>query len=340
MGNEANRQWVLAKRPEAAIGSGDLALVNAPITPLEAGDVLVRNLYLSLDPTNRLWMSDREQYLPPVAIGDVMRGGTIGVVEESRSDRLKIGDIVIPAMGGWQLYSVERAHHCRKLSLAPGVPLTAYLSVLGATGITAYFGVMDICRPMAGETLLVTAAAGAVGSIAGQIGKINGARVVGVAGGPAKCAWLERIGFDGAVDYKAGNVGEQLDALCPNGVDMLFENVGGEIMDAGFDRLNLNGRMALCGMISQYNDEGPMRGPSDFGRVLMKRLTIKGFIVIDYLSRAKEALGALSGWIAEGRIQWKDDVVEGLEQAPQALQRLFTGRHDGKLMIEISTLDQ
>lgn len=334
-----NRQWLLKHRPGASLGPQDLELREAPLRDIAEGEVLIRNLYLSLDPTNRLWMSDREQYLPPVGIGEVMRGSTIGVVEASRSERLKAGDIVLPPAGGWQLYTIERGDACRRLKQTEGVPLTAHLSVLGVTGLTAYFGLTDICRPVAGETLVVTAAAGAVGSVVGQIAKIHGAHVVGIAGGAAKCAWLRELGFDAAVDYKAGPVAPALAAALPRGADMLFENVGGAIMDAAFSQLNRDARMALCGMIANYNSEGPMPGPSDFGRILMNRITIKGFIVIDYLPRAKEALTALSSWIAEGRVVWKDHVIEGLDQAPSALQRLFTGDHDGKLLVQISALD-
>ncbi|MDZ4068755.1 MAG: NADP-dependent oxidoreductase [Tabrizicola sp.] len=333
-----NRSWRLEHRPGAAVAPDDLVLLETPVRDLADGEVLVRNLYLSLDPTNRLWMSDREQYLPPVGIGEIMRGSTIGVVEQSLSDRLAVGDLVMPSLGGWQLYTIDEAVRCRRVQKAPSVPLTAYLSVLGPTGITAYFGLMDICRPVAGETLVVSAAAGAVGSVVGQIAKIQGVRVVGIAGGETKCAWLRELGFDEAIDYKAGAIDIALDAALPKGADMLFENVGGPIMDAAFGRLNRNGRMALCGMIANYNDEGPMAGPRDFGRVLMNRLTIRGFIVIDYLPRAKEALAAISGWIADGRLHWKDHVIDGLEEAPFALDRLFSGDHDGKLVVRISDL--
>jgi NADPH-dependent curcumin reductase CurA len=243
----------------------------------------------------------------------------------------------LPSEGNWQLYTIAMDRYSRKLTREPNIPLTAYLSVLGGTGLTAYFGFLDICKPQEGETVVISAAAGAVGSIVGQIAKIKGCRVIGIAGGADKCRWIvDDLGFDAAIDYKAEDVGEALDRLCPDGIDINFENVGGPIMDAVFSRLNLNGRMALCGMISGYNNEGPLAGPTDFGRVLMKRLTIRGFIVIDYLSRAREAFADLSTWIAEGRIQWKDHVVEGLEQAPAALQRLFTGDHDGKLVVQIS----
>lgn len=332
-----NRKWVLKHRPEGSIGADELQLIEAPVPPLAEGQILVRNVYLSIDPTNRIWMSDRMQYLPPVGIGDVMRGQTVGVVEESRSSRFAPGDLVMPADAGWQFYSVSSAQGSRKLPQTDTIPLTTHLSVLGGTGLTAYFGLLDVCQPREGETLVVSAAAGSVGSIVGQIAKIKGCRVVGIAGGPNKCRWItDDLGFDGAIDYRSDDVGVALDRLCPQGVDMNFENVGGPIMDAVFSRLNRNGRMALCGMISSYNDERPFAGPTDFGRILMNRLTIRGFIVIDYLPRAREALIQLEQWITEGKIKWKNHIVEGLEQAPDALQRLFTGAHDGKLLVRIS----
>ncbi|KAF0965654.1 NADP-dependent oxidoreductase [Rhodococcus sp. T7] len=332
-----NQAWVLKQRPTAAVEPGDLELADLPVAALEPEQVLIRNVYLSLDPTNRIWMSDRDQYLPPVAVGDVMRGSTIGVVETSTTDRFNPGDVVIPADSGWQRFTVSDATSTSRVRKLDGVPLTAHLSVLGMTGLTAYFGVTDICRPIAGETFVVSAAAGAVGSVAGQIAKIAGARVVGIAGGPEKCRWItEELGFDAAIDYKSQDVGAELDRLCPDGVDMNFENVGGTIMDQVFSRLGTNGRMALCGMISSYNTEGPLAGPRDFGRILMHRLTVRGFVVIDYLPQAKEALQELSEWVRQGRITWKDHVVEGLEEAPAAMERLFRGDHDGKLVVRIS----
>ena len=331
-----NRQWVLTHRPQGNLSRSDMELREAPVGELKDGEILIRNLYLSLDPTNRIWMSDRDQYLPPVGIGDVMRGSTIGVVEASRSPRFIEGDIVLPAAGGWQLYTIAEARATRKL--APhGIPLTAYLSVLGLTGLTAYFGLLDVCKPQSGEVIAISAAAGAVGSIVGQIAKIKGCHVVGIAGGAEKCRWIQQdLGFDAAIDYKSEDVGAALDRLCPDGVDISFENVGGPIMDAVFSRLRLGGRMALCGMISGYNSDAPMAGPTDFGRILMNRLTVRGFVVIDYFARASEAFADLSEWIAAGKIHWKDHVIDGLEEAPDALQRLFTGNHDGKLIVKIS----
>ena len=282
-------------------------------------------------------MSDREQYLPPVQVGDVMRGGTLGVVEQSRSDRFQPGDIVKPMVGGWEAYTVADGKMVRPVDRHPDVPLSAYMSVLGSTGITAYFGLLDIGQPQPGETLVVSAAAGAVGSIVGQIGKLKGCRVVGIAGGPEKCRWLtEELGFDGAIDYRNDDVPAALDRLCPDGVDIQFENVGGDIMDAIYSRLNLNGRLSLCGMISRYNDEGVMPGPKDFGRVLMKRLTVKGFIVLDYQKRFPEALEALTGWVTADQLQWKNHVVDGLDNALDGLSLLFSGGNDGKLMVKVS----
>jgi NADPH-dependent curcumin reductase len=334
---QMNPGWVLTQRPDGEVSSTDLQLIESPLAPLGHDQIVVRNIYLSIDPTNRVWMSSREQYLPPVSIGEVMRGVTVGVVERSASTRFNPGEAVLLGQGGWQLYTVCDAAAARAIRWRDNVPLTASLSVLGTTGLTAHQGLLDICRPKPGETLVVSAAAGAVGSVVGQIAKIKGARVIGIAGGPDKCRWIvDELGFDAAIDYKSADVGAELDRLCPDGVDMNFENVGGPIMDAVFSRLNLNGRMALCGMISSYNSDAPMSGPTDFGRVLMQRLTIRGFVVLDYFSRAREAYSELAGWISSGRLRWKDHVVQGLDAAPEAMNRLFSGQHDGKLMVQIS----
>ena len=331
------KRWVLARRPHGEIQPGDLELVEEPIRELGDGEVLIRTVYLSLDPTNRIWMSDQDQYMPPVQIGETMRGGGIGVVERSRSERFKQGDIVNPGLSGWSSHVIAPENGVNPVPQIPGVPLTAYMSVLGATGLTAWFGMIDIAGPKSGETVVVSAAAGAVGSIAGQLAKRRGARVIGIAGGRAKCDWLTgALGFDGAIDYKNEDVGAALDRLCPNGVDVDFENVGGEIMQAVYSRMNTFGRMSLCGMISTYNQEGPPAGPRDFGRILMRRLMIKGFIIIDYLHRAGEAFAELGPLVASGELKWKAHVEDGLENALDAVHRLFTGDHDGKLLIRVS----
>lgn len=331
------KRWVLRRRPTGEIQPGDLELVEEQIRDLADGEVLVRTLYLSLDPTNRIWMSDQDQYMPPVQIGDTMRGGSIGVVERSRSDRFKQGDVVNTGLGGWTSHVIANGGMLMPTPQLPGVPLTAYMSVLGATGLTAWFGMCDIGKPQAGETVVVSAAAGAVGSIAGQIAKLKGARVIGIAGGKAKCDWLTgELGFDGAIDYKSEDVGAALDRLCPNGIDVNFENVGGDIMDAVFNRMNNYSRMPLCGMISTYNDDSRPSGPTDFSRTLMHRITIRGFIVTDFLPRAGEAMAELIPWVTSGQLKWKVHVDQGLEGAMDSLQRLFTGDHDGKLLIQVS----
>lgn len=331
------KRWVLSRRPAGEVQPGDLELVEEPIRDLAEGEVRVRTVYLSLDPTNRIWMSDQDQYMPPVGLGETMRGGSIGVVEASRSDRFRQGDVVNTGLGGWSSHVVAHEGALFPVQRLPGVPLTAHMSVLGATGLTAWFGMCEIGRPQPGETVVVSAAAGAVGSIAGQIAKLKGARVVGIAGGGAKCGWLTgELGFDGAIDYKGEDVAAALDRLCPNGVDVNFENVGGDIMDAVVERMNNFGRMPLCGMISTYNDRDRPSGPRDFARVLMHRLTIRGFIVTDFLPRAGEAMAELVPWVMDGRLKWKVHVDQGLEGAMGSLQRLFTGDHDGKLLIQVS----
>jgi len=333
---KVNRQWVLRQRPKGLIQPGDLELVEASIPDLKDSEVLVRTVYLSLDPTNRTWMNDAEGYLPPVGLGEVMRGLTLGVVEDSRSDRFKVGDVVSPISGGWADYAVVAEAGLRSVHRAPGLPLTANMSVLGMTGLTAYFGVTDVLKAKAGETLVISAAAGAVGSIAGQVAKQRGCRVIGIAGGPEKCAWLtDELGFDAAVDYKNEDVGEALDRLAPEGIDLNFENVGGDIMIAVFNRLKVHGRMAVCGLVSSYNATKPPPSPN-FGRIITHRLNVQGFLVLDYAPRAREMVAEMGPWLADGRVKWKVHVDDGLEGALDSLNRLFTGDHDGKLLVRVS----
>jgi len=331
-----NRQWVLRQRPKGMIQDGDLELVEAAVPDLGDGEVLVRTVYLSLDPTNRTWMNDAEGYLPPVGLGEVMRGLTLGVVEQSRAERYKVGDVVTPFSGGWADYAVVHESGLRPVHRVPGLPLTANLSVLGMTGMTAYFGVTDVLQPQAGETLVISAAAGAVGSIAGQVAKARGARVIGIAGGEKKCRWLtEELGFDHAIDYKAEDVGQALDRLAPDGVEMNFENVGGDIMIAVYNRLKVHGRMAVCGLISAYNATRMPPSPN-FARMITHRLRVQGFLVLDYAHRAKEMGAELGPWVLEGKVKWKVHVDDGLEGAVSSLNRLFTGDHDGKLLVRVS----
>ncbi|WP_084421967.1 NADP-dependent oxidoreductase [Henriciella litoralis] len=332
-----NKTWILRRRPEGEVSDGDLELVEGPVRALEEGEVCLRTLYLSLDPTNRIWMSDREQYMPPVAIGDPMRGGGIAVVEESRFDGLEPGDIVNTGLGQWSLYQVKPGKEVNKLPVLPGVPLTAYMGPIGMTGMTAYCGLMYIGQPKPGETVVVSAAAGAVGSMVGQIAKIQGCRVVGIAGSDEKCEWLTKTaGFDAAINYKKEDVGAALDKHCPDGIDINFENVGGEIMDEVILRLNDFARMPLCGLISSYNATEPVPGPYNFSMLLMRHVTLKGFIVTDFMEHFAEGRQAMASWLLEGKLKFATDVVEGLENAPTSLERLFTGKNLGKLVVKVS----
>ena len=276
-----------------------------------------------------------EQYMPPVQIGEVMRGYGIGQVVASNTPDLAPGDLV-NGMLGWQDYTIAGpANPMQKLPAGLPIPIPALISVCGATGLTAYFGLTDLGEPKAGETLLVSAASGAVGSIVGQIGKILGMRVVGITGGPEKCRHVvQDLGFDAAVDYRAADWREQLMAATPNGVDVNFENVGGDIMDAVIHRMNLHSRLVLCGMISSYNEDAKSLG--DFTQLLMKRITLRGFIILDYVPRFMEGVMQLTQWLMAGKLKHQETIVDGLEHAPEALNRLFDGDKLGKLMIKVA----
>ncbi|MFO1195996.1 MAG: NADP-dependent oxidoreductase [Burkholderiaceae bacterium] len=329
-----HRQWRLRRRPVGDIGPDDLELVTVPKPVPGPGQILVRTIYLSLDPTNRIWMSDRPQYMPPVAIGDVMRGGVVGVVERSNHPGFAAGDYVRPAVGGWQEYVVADA--AQKLKVDDAVPLLAHMSAMGMTGATAYFGLLDIGRPQPGETVVISAAAGAVGSIAGQIAKLKGCRAVGLAGSDDKCRWVTgELGFDACINYKTEDVGAALSRECPSGIDVDFENVGGPILDEVLARINLNARVVLCGLISTYNDDGPVPGPYQFSMILMRRALVKGFIVSDYAARFREFYADMGQWLAQGKIRWRADVVDGIENAATAVNRLFTGANTGKLVVKV-----
>ena len=336
--NRTNRSWRLRQRPEGIIDENDLELVTDEIPEIQEGQVLAKTIYFSLDPTNRIWMSDIDQYMEPVEIGDIMRaGGSLAIVEESKVPHVKVGDIVQGGMhGGWQEYFIIPGEEAAAIPLVESIPLTALISVLGFTGPTAYFGFLDIGQPKKGETVVVSAAAGAVGSIVCQIAKIKGCRVVGIAGSDEKCNWLkDDLKVDEVINYKKDDILESLKEKCPEGIDIYFENVGGETLDAALTLMNNYGRIPVCGLISMYNDwESP--GPKMFRNILMKRLTVKGFLVSDYLDRYAESLEALSEWMAEGKIQYKVDIVEGIENAPSAVNKLFTGENTGKLVIKVS----
>ena len=330
-----NRQLRLKHRPEGLVRREDFDLIREPLGELKDGEILLRVLYISMDPTNRVWMRDIPQYMPPVAIGEVMRAGGIGRVVKTRSAQFNEGDLV-HGLVGWQDYLVihdSAASSYVRLPAEPGMPLPRLLGACGTSGVTAYYGLTDISPVEAGETLVVSAAAGSVGSVAGQIGKIMGARVVGIAGGADKCRYLiDRLGFDAAVDYKAPDWKKALKDATPNGIQVSFENVGGEVMKAVLSRMVIGGRVALCGLISGYNGEA--KPSDDFSVIVIRRLMVRGFLVLDY-KKTKQAVQALSGWIREGKLKADETVVDGLEDAPLILNRLFDGSHTGKLVLRV-----
>ena len=335
MPDPINRQWTLARRPQGMVQLEDFRLVEGPVPAPADGEVLVRNLLLSCDPTQRGWMA-ADTYLPAVRIGEVMRSIAGGVVVESRHPGFRPGQLVT-GMFGWQDWAIARPGTASAPGpVPPGVPLETALSIMGLTGITAYFGLLEVGRPQPGETVVVSGAAGATGSAVGQLARIKGCRVIGIAGGPEKCRLLtEELGFDAAIDYRSEDVAARLAALCPKGIDVFFDNVGGEILDAALARLAMRGRVVLCGAISRYSDDRPAPGPSNYLNLLTRRGRMEGFIVIDYLPRAAEAVGALAGWLREGKLKDRIDVQEGFERAPAALARLFTGENRGKQLVKI-----
>ena len=332
-----NRQWLLKSRPEGDIKNSDFEWKESPVPSPSEGEILVRNLFLSLDPAMRGWMSETDSYIEPVVLGDVMRGGCIGEVIESKHPEFKKGDKVFGLLG-WQDYAVAGGENLpNKLPEGLPLPLTTFLSVLGLTGVTAYFGLLDVGQPKAGETVVVSTAAGAVGSIVGQIAKLKECRVVGLTGSDEKCAWIkDDLGFDAAVNYKKENVADALDKHCPNRIDVYFDNVGGEILNEALGRLAVHGRVVICGAITRYNETEPTPGPSNYINLLLKRGRMEGFVLTDYLDRYMEAVMALAQWVTQGKLKWKEDIVDGLENAPEAIHKLFTGANTGKLIVKIA----
>lgn len=327
-----NRQLRLAQRPTSApVGPANFEVVEAARPEPGPGEFVVRNCWLSLDPASRGWMSAGRSYIAPVELGDVMRGFASGVVVASRHPDYEPGDRV-SGLFGWQDYAVSCGEGVRRL--LPGASLLDMLGPLGLPGVTAYFGLIDIGQPRGGETLLVSAAAGAVGSAVVQIGRILGCKVVGIAGGPEKCAFVESLGAT-AVDYKAADFHDQLRAACPDGVDVFFDNVGGAVLEAAIRRMNTFGRIALCGGISQYGSAAP-KGPANYLILLSSRVRMQGFIYFDYVDRFDEAEAALAAWLSRGWLVGREEIVDGLTEAPTALQRLFDGANRGKLVVRIS----
>jgi NADPH-dependent curcumin reductase CurA len=331
-----NHQWRLAARPSGPVRDTDFTWTEKALPAPRDGEFVARILYLSLDPTNRVWMNASDSYLPAIPLGEVMRGGALAVVEESRNPKFAPGDLV-QGLFGWQEYVVSDGAGVAVLPKGLPVSPTAFLGLLGHIGLTAYFGLLDICHPKAGETLVVSTAAGAVGSLVGQIGKIQGCRVVGLTGSDEKVAWIrDTLGFDAAINYKTENVPQALDRDCPHGIDMYFDNVGGATLEAVLDRINIKGRIAVCGAITTYNNAEPVPGPRNLSNLIMKRARAEGFLCTDYSDRAMECFSQLVQWHMAGKLQYRVDVVEGLKNAPQTLNKLFTGANSGKLIVQVS----
>lgn len=328
-----NRQWLYAKQPQGKIAADTFEWTETAIPAAKEGEVLVRTRMLSLDPANRAWMMGKT-YRDALQPGQVMSGFTIGEVVESKAPGLAVGDIV-EGDWGWQDYAALPARRLTRRTTK--APLELLIGPLSVTGLTAYFGLLEVGQPKPGDTVLVSAAAGAVGTMVGQIAKLAGCRVVGTAGGPDKCNWLVRdLGFDAAVDYKAGGVRRALAAACPDGIDVYFDNTGGPVLDAALSLMNLRGRIACCGNVSQYDVEKPAPGPMAVpGLIVTKRLRMEGFIVMDFYDRRDEAERRLARWVEQGRIKAVVDIVDGLDKAPEALIGLFNGRNRGKMAVRV-----
>ena len=336
MSGEVNRQWILRDRPKNQLTESDFELRRAPVPEPGPSEALTRTLYISVDAANRAWMSPVRTYIDPVEPGGVMRSMTLGQVVRSNDPALAPGDIV-EGMAGWQDFAVAPVKQLNRVEKRK--PLSMILSGLGVTSLTAYFGLLEVGRPVAGETVLVSAAAGAVGSVAAQLAKIHGCRVVGLAGSDDKCRWLTgEIGLDAAINYKTGDLGRAIRDACPKGIDVYFDNVGGPILEAALFQMRSGGRIVCCGAVSQYDTGSPEPGPRGVpGLLVVKRLRMEGFIVMDFYARRREAEDTLARLIAEGRLVIREDIVEGLERAPQALVGLLHGDNIGKRMVRVAS---
>ncbi len=328
-----NKQVRLASRPQGLPQDSNWSFDEGPVPEPRDGEVLVKISHISLDPAMRAWMNEGATYIDDVKVGDVMRANTVGEVIESKSEKLQVGDTVQGVLGVQQ-YAVAKPKELLKID-ASLAPIQSYLGVLGWPGMTAYFGLRDIGKAKEGETVVISGAAGAVGSVAGQIAKIKGCRVIGIAGGPDKCRYLiDELGFDGAIDYKNENIRNRLGELCPKRVDVFFDNVGGEILDAVLSKIAMHARIVISGAISQYNNPR-FRGPNNYMALLTYRARMEGFVVFDYAKECGTAASEIAGWMAEGKLKAKEQIVEGIEDFPSAFLRLFSGEKLGKLVLKV-----
>lgn len=340
MSETINRQFLLASRPASLPTATEVPLVESPMPQAGDGEIVIRNHYISLDPAIRGWMSDAPSYIEPIPLGTAVWATGIGKVVQSNSPDFAVGDIAL-GMNAWEDYTLCAAAAATKIEDTMGLPLTTFLSILGATGLTSYFGLLDVGKPQAGETLLVSGAAGAVGSVVGQIGKIMGCRVIGIAGGEDKCRWVvEECGFDDVIDYKSsGDLETAIREKCPDGVDIYWENVGGDMLDAVLLNLAEKARIVFCGWIATYNDSERRPGPKNLWQLLAKSARMEGFVVSSYVPQFPEGIAAMGQWLSEGKLVYKEHVVEGLENALDAFHMLFDGRNTGKLIVKITDED-
>ncbi len=335
MSTEINHQITLAVRPDGYPNESDFKQVESPVPQPGEGEVIVRAIWLSLDPYQRGRMRDAQSYATPVALGEVVVGGIVGRVVKTRTPAFAVGDIVEGSLG-WQDYGISDGRNLRKVDTGLG-PISTAIGILGMPGMTAYFGFLDVAEPNPGDTVVVSAASGAVGAIVGQISKLMGCRTVGIAGTQAKIDYIvDELGFDVGINYKTENVASALADACPQGIDVYFDNVGGPITDAVMEQIAVGGRISICGQISQYNVEEPEPGPRNLGLLVRKQAKVQGFLVGQFANRHEEARLRIAQWIKEGKIKYKEDVVEGLENAPRAFIGLMRGENFGKLLIKVS----
>ena len=330
-----NTKWVLKERPQGLVKNENFELIKEELRDIQDGEVLIENQYLSFDPTQRMWLTDLPGYLPPVQIDEVVRSGGIGKIVESKNENFSEGDLV-SGMVGWQTHHIPSENDLKTMRKVPDVlPIPSMLNIFGTTGITAYFGLLDIGNPQPGETVVVSGAAGATGAMVCQIAKIKGCHVIGIAGGDEKCSWLKDCGVDDVIDYKNSNVAEELTKLAKDGIDIYFDNVGGPILESVLFLININARIICCGSISNYTGDQMPVGPRNLTMLIVRRAKMQGFLVLDYYGRASEAIDDISKWAMEGKIKHREDIQEGIENCPETLNRLFTGQNQGKQMLKI-----
>jgi NADPH-dependent curcumin reductase CurA len=334
--SEQNRRMVLAERPTGMVDERTVRMEEDEVPTPGAGEALARVRYLSIDPTIRTWMDDAPGYLPPIGIDEVVRAGGIAEVMESNTDLYEPGQLLF-GMTGWQDYVIADEGERAMQALPPGVSPTIAIGLFGITGMTAYFGLLDVGKMKEGDVVVVSGAAGATGSTVGQIAKVKGAgKVIGIAGGPTKCSWIvDELGFDATIDYKNDDVPARLREEAPEGIDLYFDNVGGQILDDCLAQLAMRGRVVLCGAIASYNDRGALTGPANYRSLIIRRGRMEGFIILDFVGRFPEAQAEMAGWLAEGKVKSAEHIVEGLEHAPDALNLLFTGGNIGKVIVKV-----